>query len=146
LVPAAACCTLRAISRVAEPCSSTAAAMVGGGAADLPDVSLIAADRGHTIAGGGLNCGDLAGDLLGGLAVWLASSLNLGGDHRKSPAGLAGTRRSMVAIKRQQIGLARDGADQRSTSPIFSAALARPPTFRCLAGLDTALSATRWNG
>ena len=46
LVPCAACCTLRAISWVAAPCSSTAAAMVAAICAMLPivpPISLMAA-------------------------------------------------------------------------------------------------------
>ena len=107
-VPCAACCTLRAISWVAAPCSSTAAAMVVA-------ISLISADRRRRslldrvdrLAGGALDRGDLAADLLGRLGGLGGERLHLGGDHREALAGLAGARRLDGGVERQQVGLAR---------------------------------------
>ena len=64
------------------------------------------------VAGGGLDRGDLAGDLLGGLRGLAGEFLDLGGDHGKAPAGFAGARRLDGGVERQQVGLAGDRADQ----------------------------------
>ena len=111
-VPWAACCTLREISCVAAPCSSTAGRNGRGdlrqpfdGAADL-------LDRVHRLLGRALDAGDLLADLAGGLRGLLGQRLHFRGHDRKAAAGFAGARRLDGGIERQQIGLAGDGVDR----------------------------------
>ena len=112
LVPPAACWMLRAISRVAAPCSSTAAAI----AVVTSLISLIVlqmflmaptADRRHR-----LHADDLLADFVGGFRGLVGEALHLGSDHGEAAAGFAGARGLDGGVERQQIGLRGDGLDQ----------------------------------
>ena len=111
-VPCAACCTLREISCVAAPCSSTAAAMVEEISDSFSMVPLISLMAVTELLRRGLDAGDLLADLAGRLGGLLGQRLDFGGHHRKTATGLAGARRLDGGVERQQIGLARDGVDQ----------------------------------
>ena len=111
-VPRAASCTLRAISAVAAPCSSMAAAIeveiwrhLGDRAGDL-------LDRRHRLLRRLLHRADLGRDLLRRLGRLARQLLHLGRHHGKALAGLAGARRLDGGVERQQVGLAGDGVDQ----------------------------------
>ena len=111
-MPCAACCTLREISWVAAPCSSTAAAMVdeiSDSFSMVPPISLMAFDR---LLRRRLDAGDLLADLAGGLRGLLGQRLHFGRHDRKAAAGFAGARRLDGGVQRQQIGLSGDGVDQ----------------------------------
>ncbi len=103
LVPVEACATLRTISWVAAPCSSTAAAIEVATAADLADPPGDARDRRDRLAGRSLDLGDLPRDLVRGPGSLLGQRLHLGGDHRealtRSPARAA----SMVALRARRL-------------------------------------------
>jgi hypothetical protein len=45
-------------------------------------------------------------------AVWLARLFDLGGDHRKAPAGFAGARGFDGGVERKQVGLRSDDLNQ----------------------------------
>ena len=112
LVPLAACWTLRAISWVAAPCSSTAAAIdpaISEMRPMVPPISLMAATDS---CGRGLHAGDLRADLVGRLGGLGGQRLDLLGDHREALAGLAGARRLDGGVERQQVGLLGDRGDQ----------------------------------
>ena len=111
-MPCAACCTLREISWVAAPCSSTAAAMVEAISEMLVDGAADLLDRADRLLRRGLNAGDLLADLVGRLRGLLGERLHLGGHDRKAAAGLAGARRLDGGVERQQVGLLGDGVDQ----------------------------------
>ena len=111
-VPCAACCTLREISCVAAPCSSTAAAMVEEISDSFSIVALISLIALTELLGGGLDAGDLLADLAGGLRGLFGERLHFGRHDRKAAAGLAGARRLDGGVERQQIGLAGDGVDE----------------------------------
>ena len=112
LVPAAACWTLRAISRVAESCSSTAAAMVvampliSRMVSLMPPIAVTQSPVADWIA---VTCPAISSVAF---AVWLASSLTSDATTAKPAAGLAGARGLDGRVQRQQIGLAGDRADQ----------------------------------
>ena len=111
-VPSAACCTLREISWVAAPCSSTAAAMaeeISDSLSMVPLISLIALDR---LLRRRLDAADLLADLAGRLRGLLGQRLHLGCHHGKAATCLAGARRLDGGVERQQIGLSGDGIDQ----------------------------------
>ncbi len=72
-------------------------------------ISLIAANE---IRGRGLHLGDLDRDLLGRFRGLGRQRLDLGRDHRKAAAGLAGARRLDGGVQRQQVGLLGDVGDQ----------------------------------
>ena len=112
VVPAAACCTLRAISCVAAPCSSTAEAMAVAISLISPMVAPIDWIAATALAGGALHRGDLGADLLGRLGGLVGQALDLGRHHGEALAGLAGARRLDGGVERQQIGLAGDVVDQ----------------------------------
>ena len=123
-VPWAACWTLRAISCVAAPCSSTAAAMVEAISDMPPMVSPISLIAPTDSCGRGLDAGNLLADLAGRLRGLLGQRLDLRGDHGKAAAGLAGARRLDGGVERQQIGLPGNGGDQLD----HVADAARPPS------------------
>ena len=101
-----------------------------------PDGVADAADRGDAIAGGGLDRGDLSGDLLGRLRGLAGEFLDLGCDHGKAPAGVAGARGLDGGVERQQIGLAGDRADQaKHVADLFAGGGEASDHFRGLAGL-----------
>src|SRR5205823_10546934 len=109
LVPPAACWMLRAISRVAAPCSSTAAAI----AVVTSLISLIVLpDRGDRRRRHRLHADDLLADLVGGLRGLVGEALHLGGDHGEAAAGVTGACRLDGGVQRQQVGLRGDGLDQ----------------------------------
>ena len=64
-MPWAACCTLREISWVAAPCSSTAAAMVDEISDSFSMVPLICLDRADRFPRRRLDAADLLSDLAG---------------------------------------------------------------------------------
>ncbi len=105
-VLAAVCCTLRAISAVALPCSSMAAAIVAAIGAHLPDGPRDVADCRHGFLRRGLDLIDLRADILGRIGGLLRQALHLGGDDGEPLAGIAGARRLDGRIQRQQVGLA----------------------------------------
>src|SRR5450631_1483794 len=142
-VPVAACCTLRAISRVAEPCSSTAEAMVVATPLISRMVSLmppIAVAQSAVADCMAVTCPAISSVAF---AVWLASSLTSDATTAKplpaSPARAA----SMVALSARRLVWLAIAPIRRSTSPIFSAAEARLLTISVVfAALTTASSAT----
>ena len=91
-VPCAACCTLREISCVAAPCSSTAAAMVDeiDNRSMVLLISLMAPLA--QILGRRLDAGDLLADLAGRFCGLLRQRLYLGSHDREATTGLAGAR------------------------------------------------------
>ena len=111
-VPWAACCTLREISWVAAPCSSTAAAMVEEISDSFSMVVLIAWIAPDQLLGRGLDPGDLLADLAGRLRGLLRQRLHLGGHDGEATPGVAGTGRLDGGVERQQIGLFGDGIDE----------------------------------
>jgi hypothetical protein len=58
------------------------------------------------------NCGDLAGDGIGGFCGLHRERFHLGGDHGETLAGLTGARRLDRRIERKQIGMAGNITDQ----------------------------------
>ena len=108
LVPAAACCTVRAISCVAAPCCCTAAAI----ADEMPWTST---DGSRRSAGwprpqdrsGSPDRADLRADLLGRLGCLVGQHLDLGRHDDEALAGFARARRLDRRVERQQIGLRR---------------------------------------
>src|SRR3979490_1113908 len=125
LVPAAACCTLRAISRVAESCSSTAAAMVVAIALISRMVllmPLIAVTQSPVADWIAATCPAISSVAL---AVWLASSLTSEATTANplpaSPARAA----SMVALSASRLVWPAMALISSTTSPIFWAASAR---------------------
>ena len=111
-VPFAACWTLRAISCVAAPCSSTAAAIVVAISLTSPIVRPMPLIASTDSPGRPLDRGDLGGDLLGRLGGLVGERLHLAGDHGEALARLAGARRLDRRVERQQVGLAGDVADE----------------------------------
>ena len=108
----AACCTLREISCVAAPCSSTAAAIVediSDSFSMVPAISLMAPTD---LLRRRLDAGDLLADLAGRFRGLLGQRLHLGSHDREAAAGFAGARRLDGGVQRQQIGLPGDGVDQ----------------------------------
>jgi hypothetical protein len=104
--------------------------------ADLPDGIADATDGRDTVAGGGLDRGDLTGDLLGGLRGLTGEILDFGCDHGKAPAGFAGAGRLDGRVQRQQIGLAGDCADQaKHIADLLAGCGEAPDHFSGLAGL-----------
>src|SRR4249919_1272747 len=97
-VPPAACWMLRAISRVAAPCSSTAAAI----AVVTSLISPMVAEM--------LRIADTA-DFVSRLRGLAREALHFGGHHRKAAARFAGARRLDGGVERKQIGLRGDGLD-----------------------------------
>ena len=111
-MPWAACCTLREISCVAAPCSSTAAAMVeeiSDSFSMVPLISLIAVTEFLRRA---LDARNLLADFAGSLRRLFGQRLHFRRHDRKAAAGLAGTRRLDGGVEREQVGLACDGVDQ----------------------------------
>ena len=106
-VPSAACCTLRAISCVAEPCSSTALAI----AEAISFISLIVDVIPRIAVTASLDefwiDGDLRADLFRRLGGLLGEALDLGRHHGKPAARLTGTRGLDRGIEREQVGLAK---------------------------------------
>ena len=112
LVPSAACCTLRAISLVAAPCSSIAAAIAAVTCEILSivvPISLIALTE---LPVATLNLGDLAADLARRLRCLRGQRLHFGSHHRKASPGVAGARGLDGGVQRQKVGLRRDAVDQ----------------------------------
>jgi hypothetical protein len=110
-VRCAACWVLRVISWVAAPCSSTAAAIT----VDLVDFADNTADRLDRVDGLGgdlLDVGDLFGNIVGRLRGLAGQGFNLGGHHRETATGLAGSGGLDGRVQRQQVGLRRDVVDQ----------------------------------
>jgi len=80
--------TLRTISWVAAPCSSTANA--GGNTVDLPNTTFNGANGYNRLFGHALDSADLAGDLFGRPRRLARKLLHLSGDHGKAPSCFAG--------------------------------------------------------
>ena len=111
-MPCAACWTLREISCVAAPCSSTAAAMVeeiSDSFSMVPEISLMAFTE---LLGRRLDTGDLLADLAGGLGGLLRQRLHFRCDDRKAAPGFTGTRRLDGRVERQEVGLSGNGVDE----------------------------------
>ncbi len=111
-MPCAACCTLRAISWVAAPCSSTAAAIaeeISDRRSMVEEISLMAPTESLVAAWMPEICWPISPV---GLRRLLGERLHFGGDHGEAAAGLAGARRLDGRVQRQQVGLAGDGVDQ----------------------------------
>ena len=104
-VRAAASCTLREISSVAEPCLLDRRSDCGDDRADLLNDADDALDGRHRLAGCGTDLMDLAVDLLGRLRGLGRQALHLGSDDRKALAGIAGTRGLDGGVEGQQVGL-----------------------------------------
>ena len=126
-VPRAASWTLRAISAVAMPCCSTAAAMavaISFTEAIVASISSIGTDG---FFGCFLDRKNLLADFAGRLRGLLRERLHFGGHHGKASAGFAGARRLDGGIQGQEVGLPRDGVDELDDIAEFCcAALARP--------------------
>ena len=112
LVPLAASATLRTISWVAAPCSSTAAAIE----AATPLISrmrttipLIAATR---LTRRALDAGDVPGDLLGSARSLVGEILDFDGYHGEAAARIARPRGLDRRVQGQQIRLRGDVRDQ----------------------------------
>jgi hypothetical protein len=121
-VPWAACCTLREISCVAAPCSSTAAAMVEAiseqpfdGAADL-------LDRSYRLLGGALDTGDLLADLAGAFAVCSASAFTSEATTAKPRPASPARAASMVALSASRLVWPAMVLMSSTTSPMRAAA------------------------
>src|SRR5947209_12446056 len=85
------------------------------GAGDCRQLLDGARDRGDLIdrmLGGFLDRGHLLGDVLGGARCLVGQNLDLGGDHRKALAGIAGARGLDGGVERQEVGLRRDRGDE----------------------------------
>jgi hypothetical protein len=110
-VPLDACCTLRAISRVAALCCSTAAAIAAAiwlTRSMVPPIAWIARTE-EVVAAWIAVTWPVMSSGLGGLACEI---LHLGGDDGKALAGFARARRLDRGVERGQVGLACDAADQ----------------------------------
>ena len=130
----AACCTLPAISCVAAPCCSTAAAIwleISSISAIVPPIDLDGVDG---FAGGVLDVLDLRGDFLGRLGGLIGQRLDFARHHGKSPAVLAGARRLDRGVQGEQIGLAGDVLDQRHHLADLLGAGRQAPRRRCWCG------------
>ncbi len=109
----AACWTLRAISWVAAPCSSTAAAMVEEISDIRSMVELISlmVDTESVVAA--CSAGDLGADARQSLiAVWEASALTSEATTANPPAGFPRTGGLDGRVEREQVGLFSNGRDQ----------------------------------
>src|SRR5712675_2031484 len=110
-VPSAACWTLREISCVAAPCSSTAAAMVediSDNFSMVPLISLIAPTDSWVADWMPVICWPISPVAF---AV-CSASLHLRRHDGEAAPGFASTRRLDGGIQGQQIGLSGDGVDQ----------------------------------
>ena len=110
-VPCAACCTLREISCVAAPCSSTAEAIVDEISDIRPmvsPISLIALTDSCVAAWMPEICALISPVAL----ALLGQALNFGCNESKAATRLAGSRRLDGGIQRQQVGLTCNGVDQ----------------------------------
>ena len=103
---------LRAISRVAAPCCSTAAAIAVVTSLISPMVLADVADGADRRRRHLLHAGDLRADFVGRLRGLVGEALHLGGDHGKAAAGFAGARGLDGGVEREQVGLRGDGLDQ----------------------------------
>ena len=111
-VPRAASWTLLEMSCVALRCcevSTSIPDMIALISAMVFEMASIACAG---VAGNALDARDLRGDFFGRLAGLMGEILHLGGDHRKSLAGLAGPRRFDRGIQRQEVGLRGDRLHQ----------------------------------
>ena len=142
-VPAAACCTLRAISRVAEPCSSTAAAIVvaipliSRMVSLMPPMATTQSPVADWIAVTWPAISSVA------LAVWLASPLTSAATTAKPRPASPARAASMVAFSASRLVWLAMALIRRSTSPIFSLAAVRLATISVVCpALTTAASAT----
>ena len=111
-VPCAACCTLREISCVAAPCSSTAAAIAEEISRELSDGARDFLDGADRILGRCLDTGDLLTDLAGGLGGLFGQRLHFGRNDREATAGFTGACRLDGGVERKQVGLPRDVVDE----------------------------------
>ena len=134
LVPAAAWDTLRAISIVAAPCWSTAVAMPIEIPLTCSMIAVIEFDRGDDFRRRGLHVIDLSRYFFGRLRGLSGEALHLDRDDRKTPSGLAGTRRLDRRIERQKVGLGRDVIDEADNlaDPLRFAGKAADDPRRCL--------------
>ena len=112
---------LREISCVEAPCSSTAEQWPNrsGHCGDGPPISI---DRADGFFGRGLDAGNLAGDLPGGLGGLPGKGLHLGGHDRESLAGLAARAASIVAFSASRLVWPAMPLISSTTSPIRAAA------------------------
>ena len=104
--------TLRVISSVEAPCSSTAAAIeVVCSETSLHDPGNLL-DIGHGILGRTLDRADLPGDFLRRFRRLIRQILHLRRNDGEALAGLTGARRLDGGVEREQVGLLRDLLDQ----------------------------------
>ncbi len=104
-VPSEACCTLREISCVAAPCSSTAAAIADDTSdrrSMVPPISWMALTDSPVADWMLETC---VTDLLGRLRGLLGQRLDLGGDHGEAAAGFTRACRLDRGVERQKVGL-----------------------------------------
>ena len=111
-VPCATFWTLRAISCVAELCCSTALAIVEAMSEILPMVPPISLMAATEFLRRALHARDVIGDFVGRFRGLAGERLDLGRDHRKAAAGVAGAGGLDGGVQRQQIGLLGDRRDQ----------------------------------
>ena len=145
-VPLAACSTLRAISWVAAPCSSTAAS--DGSRSGRFRRSFCRWRRWRSrILGRALDGSDLAPISSVALEVWVAR-LDFRRDDREALAGFARPRRLDRGIEGQQVGLVGDVLIRATMSPIFLRhGGSRPWTiWLVLAGFRRLVRRSGWNG
>ena len=144
LVPVAACWTLRAISRVAESCSSTAAAMVvampliSRMVSLMPPIAVTQSPVADWIAATWPAISSVA------FAVWLASSLTSDATTAKPRPASPARAASMVAFSASRLVWLAIAPIRRSTSPIFSAAEARLLTISVVCPALTTASSATW--
>ena len=84
----------------------------GGDLVDLADGLADVADRADRRRRHLLHAGDLRANFVGGFRGLVGEALDLGGDHRKAPAGFAGARGFDGGVERKQVGLRSDDLNQ----------------------------------
>lgn len=127
-VPCAACCTLREISCVAAPCSSTAAAIVEDISEKPLDRNADLLDRIGRVLGRRLDAGYLLADFAGRLRGLFGERLHLRCDHGETPTRLAGASGLDGRVQGKQVGLSCDRWINSTTSPMRAAAADSSPT------------------
>jgi len=107
-VPCAACCTLLEIRALLLNRGSDG----GGDFTDAADRRADTLDRRDRFGGRGLNGADLTGDILGRFRRLIGQTVHFRSDNREALAGLPGARRLNGCVKRQQVYLPGDIADE----------------------------------
>lgn len=128
-MPSAALVTLREISPVARFCCSTDAGDSRRVAVDLLHACGDLADGIHRARGRVLHRRNMIGDVLGRLGGLYRERFHLGGDHGKPFACLASTGGLDGGVKREQIRLPGNVADQLDHITDLLRAIGEPGNF-----------------